>query len=397
MTFFKGSDNISHKIPFGPLGIISLDGSRELGDLINNHLISRRKEFTESDPELSAFPGFLRDSFLISHNCYRFATGEGKAVINESVRGHDVYIIVDIVNYSCKFKMFGMECPMSPDDHFQDLKRIIAAIGGKARRITVIMPMLYEGRQHKRMSRESLDCALALQELERLGVDNILTFDAHDPRVQNAIPLKGFENLHPTYQIIKAMLNNEKDLRVDKSSMMVISPDEGGISRSLYYSTMLGLDLGLFYKRRDYTRVVNGRNPIIKHEFLGDSVRGKDILIVDDLISSGESILDIARELKRRKAHNIYVAVTFALFTDGLEEFHDCYNRGIIKRLFATNLTYRKEELRNAPWYVDVDVSKFIAYLIDTLNYDQSISSLMNPSDKIRMLLENYNIQTIGG
>ena len=393
MSVLNEIKGVFEKIPVGPLGIISLESSKELGELINSRLISRRKEIAESEPELLAYPEFLRETFLISHKTYRFATGEGKAVINESVRGHDIFILVDIGNYSCKFKMFGMECPMSPDDHFQDLKRIIAAIGGKARRITVIMPMLYEGRQHKRMTRESLDCAIALQELERLGVDNILTFDAHDPRVQNAIPLKGFENLHPTYQIIKTILSTEKDLKIDKSSMMVISPDEGGINRSLYYSSMLGLDLGLFYKRRDYTRVVNGRNPIIKHEFLGDSVLGKDILIVDDLLSSGESILDIARELKRRKARNIYVAVTFALFTEGIREFQECYEKGIINRLYATNLTYRKPELRQAPWYVDVDVSKFIAYLIDTLNYDQSLSLLMDPSDKIRKLLNNHNIK----
>ena len=253
--------------------------------------------------------------------------------------------------------------------------------------------MLYEGRQHKRIGRESLDCAMSLQELERLGVDNIITFDAHDPRIQNAIPLKGFENIQPTYQIIKALLHSEKDLVIDKSKMMVISPDEGGISRNIYYASMLGLDLGLFYKRRDYSRIVNGRNPIIKHEFLGDSVEGKDILIVDDLLSSGDSLLDIANELKRRKANRIYMAVSFALFTDGLDKFHELYEKGILTKLFATNLTYRKEELLKAPWYVDVDMSKFIAYLIDTLNHDESISSLLDPSDKIRKLLKDYNIQ----
>jgi len=384
---------VFEKFPVGPLGFVVLDNSRELGELINKRLVSRRKELAASSPELLAYPDFVRDSYLISHKTQRFATGEGKAVMNESVRGHDIFILVDVGNYSQTFKMFGMDCPMSPDDHFQDLKRVIGAISGKARRINVIMPLLYEGRQHKRMNRESLDCAIALQELERLGVENILTFDAHDPRVQNAIPLKGFENLQPTYQIIKSLINTEKDLKISKDAMMVISPDEGGINRSLYFASMLGLNLGLFYKRRDYTRIVNGRNPIVKHEYLGESVKGKDILIVDDLISSGESTLDIAKELKRRDARNIYIAVTFALFTEGIQEFNECYEKGIITRVFATNLTYRRQELRQAPWYTDVDVSKFIAYLIDTLNYDRSISSLMDPSEKIKKLLEKNNIK----
>ncbi|HOJ11086.1 MAG TPA: ribose-phosphate pyrophosphokinase [Clostridiales bacterium] len=378
------------KVPYAPLGIIAMDGSKELCGMVDYYLTQWRGEYVDSNENLNAYPGYRRNSFIVSASCHRFSSGEGKAVINDTVRGHDLYIISDIGNYNCTYKMFGMDCPMSPDDHYQDIKRIISAIGGKARRITVIMPMLYEGRQHRRISRESLDCAIALQELERLGVDNILTFDAHDPRVQNAIPLIGFDNIHPTYQIIKALLKNEKDLVIDKSKMMIISPDEGGMSRSLYYSSMLGLDLGLFYKRRDYSRVINGRNPIVAHEFLGDSVEGKDILIVDDLLSTGESVLDIATELKRRKANRIYVAVTFALFTDGLEKFQECYEQGIITKLFATNLTYRKEELKSAPWYVDVDMSKFIAYLIDTLNHDQSISSLLNPSEKINKLLDNY-------
>jgi ribose-phosphate pyrophosphokinase len=392
MSVLNEMKGVFEKVPVGPLGVVALDNSKELGELINNRLFSRRKELAESVPELLAYPDFLRENYLISHRTQRFATGEGKAVINESVRGHDIFILADIGNYSQTFKMFGMDCPMSPDNHFQDLKRVIAAISGKARRINVIMPLLYEGRQHKRMNRESLDCAIALQELERLGVENILTFDAHDPRVQNAIPLKGFENLQPTYQIIKALINTEKDLKISKDTMMVISPDEGGINRSLYFASMLGLDLGLFYKRRDYTRIVNGRNPIVKHEFLGDSVSGKDILIVDDLISSGESTLDVAKQLKRRNARNIYVAVTFALFTEGIQEYQECYEKGIIKKVFATNLTYRSEELKRAAWYSDVDVSKFIGYIIDTLNYDQSLSLLMDPSEKIRKVLEKNNI-----
>lgn len=379
------------KVSLGPLGVISTDGSKELGTLIDNHLLGWRKDYAKS-PDHITFPGYLRDSYLISSSCFRFSSGEGKSVINESVRGHDIYILTDVGNYNCKFKMFGMDCPMSPDDHFQDLKRIIAAIGGKARRITVIMPLLYEGRQHRKIARESLDCALALQELEKLGVENILTFDAHDPRVQNAVPLKGFENLFPTYQFIKALLNNEKNLTINKDKMMIISPDEGGMGRSLYYSSMLGLNLGLFYKRRDYSKIINGRNPIINHEFLGDSVEGKDIIIVDDLLSSGESCIDIAKELKRRKANRIYVIVTFALFTEGIDEFNQAYSEGIITRVFSTNLTYRRKELLAAPWYVDVDMSKFLAYLIDTLNHDQSISHLMNPIDKIKNLLEEHDI-----
>lgn len=375
-------------IPVGPLGIISLQSSRELGELVNNHLVQKRKDTPEYIYQHLLYPDYKRESYLISADCHRFSSGEGKAVINESIRGYDLYILCDVGNYSCKYKMFGTECAMSPDDHFQDIKRIISAIGGKARRINVIMPLLYQGRQHKRVSRESLDCAVALQELERLGVENLLTFDAHDPRVQNAIPIKGFENIHPTYQIIKALLRTEKDIQIDRNSMMVVSPDEGGINRSIYYANILGLDLGLFYKRRDLSRVVNGKNPIIAHEFLGDSVEGKDILIVDDLISSGDSVLDIANELKRRKARRIYVAVTYALFTEGIEKFNEFYKNGMITRVVSTNLTYRSEELRKSPWYIEADVSKFIALLIDTLNHDQSLSALLDPSVKIRNLLQ---------
>lgn len=384
-------DNEIPSIPVGPLGIIALESSKELGNLVNQHLIEYRKSIPESRFENLLYPGYKRDSYIISTSCPRFSSGEGKAVINETIRGYDLYILCDVGNYSCKYKMFGMENAMSPDDHFQDIKRVISAIGGKARRVNVIMPLLYQGRQHKRVTRESLDCAVALQELERLGVENILTFDAHDPRVQNAIPIKGFENIQPAYQIIKALLNSEKDLEISKNKMMVVSPDEGGINRNIYYANILGLDLGLFYKRRDLSRVVNGKNPIIAHEFLGDSVEGKDILIVDDIISSGDSMLDIAMELKRRKARRIYMAVTFGLFTEGIEKFDEFYRKGIITKVFSTNLTYRSEALRKAPWYVEADVSKFIALLIDTLNHDQSLSSLLNPSVKIRNLLERRN------
>jgi len=293
-------------------------------------------------------------------------------------------------NYSCRYKMFGQEHSMSPDDHFQDIKRSISAMSGKARRLTVIMPMLYEGRQHKRQNRESLDCAIALQELAQLGVDHVITFDAHDPRVNNAVPLMGFENLQSAYQIIKALLARETDLVVNKSRMLVVSPDEGAMERSLYYANILGLDLSLFYKRRDHSRLVNGKNPIVKHEFLGDDVAGKDVLIIDDILSSGESILDIARELKQRKANRIYIAVTFALFTEGIQEFEEGYNEGLFTRLYATNLTYRREELLKAPWFCDVDMSMFLAYLIDLLNLDQSLNFLFDPSEKIDKLLRSH-------
>ncbi|MDI9514705.1 MAG: ribose-phosphate pyrophosphokinase [Clostridiaceae bacterium] len=378
-----------HDIPVGPLGIIPMQGTHELAMLVNKHLVTKRKSLFSEENSLSQH--YLKESYIISASCPRFSTGDGKGVINESVRGYDIYIISDVGNYSCTYKMFGQECRMSPDDHFQDIKRIISAIGGKARRINLIMPLLYAGRQHKRVSRESLDCAIALQEFEDLGVENIITFDAHDPRVQNAIPIKGFENILPTYQIIKALVRSEPDLRIDKSGMMVISPDEGGLSRNIYYANVLGLDLGMFYKRRDVTRLVNGKNPIISHEFLGDSVEGKSVLIIDDILSSGDSILDIVKELKKRKAANIYVGVTFALFTEGLDKFHDLYERGMLNRVFSTNLTYRKEELKKAPWYVEVDISKFIALLINTLNHDSSLSSLLDPTEKIRSLMERRN------
>ncbi len=381
------------KSPVGPLGIIALEGSKELGHLIDGHIVARRRKLLEANPEYADRSDLSRDSFLVPSTCYRFSNGEGKAIIHETVRGYDTFILADIGNYSCRFKMFGMEVPMSPDDHFQDIKRIISAIGGKAQRITVIMPLLYASRQHRRQARESMDCAVALQELERLGVDNIITFDAHDPRVLNAVPLIGFENLYPTYQMIKALVETEDDLSINRNDMLVVSPDEGGMERSLYYASMLGLDVNLFYKRRDYTRVVNGRSPIIQHEFLGGDVEGRDILIVDDILATGESLLDIARELKRRKARRIFIAVTFNLFVEGLDAYHRSYEEGIFTRLYGTNLTYRREELRKAPWYVDVDMSGFIAYLIDSLNYNSSISPLFDPSAKIDELLRSYQIK----
>ena len=376
------------KIPIAPLGIVSLIGCQSLGEKVDNNLVQQRRFNVENEHIPLHFPAYLRDTYLVDHTTPRFASGEGKAIIRETVRGYDLFILADISNYTVTYNMYGKECPMSPDDHFQDIKRVIAAVGGKARRITVIMPLLYESRQHKRSARESLDCALALQELEHLGVENIITFDAHDPRVQNAIPLSSFENIQPTYQIIKALIKEVPDLEIDKNKMIVISPDEGGMGRSLYFASVLGLDVGMFYKRRDYSRIVNGRNPIVSHEFLGDSVEGKDVLIIDDMISSGESVMDIARLLKAKKARRIFIAVTFGLFTEGVAEFNKCYEEGIIDKVFSTNLNYRPQEVLDAPWYVDVDMSKFLSLIIDTLNHDQSISTLLDPAKKIHALLD---------
>ena len=320
----------------------------------------------------------------------RFGSGEAKGVILESVRGTDLYLLVDVCNYSLTYSLCGHENHMSPDDHYQDLKRLIAAVGGKARRITVIMPYLYESRQHKRTARESLDCALALQELVQMGVDNIITFDAHDPRVQNAIPLHGFETVQPAYQFIKGLLHNVKDLKLDSGHMMVISPDEGGMSRAIYIANVLGLDMGMFYKRRDYTRIVNGRNPIVAHEFLGTSVEGKDMIIIDDMISSGESVIEVASALKERKANKIFVFATFGLFTSGLARFDKAYEDGIIDKVLTTNLIYQTPELLRREWYINCDLSKYIAYIIDTLNHDSSISDLLNPNERIQNVVAKY-------
>lgn len=321
----------------------------------------------------------------------RFGSGEAKGVIKESVRGSDLYLLVDVANYSLTYSLCGHENHMSPDDHYQDLKRIIAAVGGKARRITVIMPYLYESRQHKRSARESLDCALALQEMVNMGVDNIITFDAHDPRVQNAIPLNGFETVQPAYQFIKGLLGHVKGLQIDNDHMMVISPDEGGMTRAIYIANVLGLDMGMFYKRRDYTRIVNGRNPIVAHEFLGSSIEGKDMIIIDDMISSGESVLEVASALKERRANRIFVFATFGLFTAGLEGFDKAYEDGLIHRVLTTNLIYQTPELLSREWYIDCDMSKYIAYIIDTLNHDTSISDLLNPVERIQSAVARYH------
>ncbi len=386
--------DVLDRSPVAPLGIIAMPGCEALGERANEYLTRWRTERDESadEPsELYTTPGYKRDSFLLDVSCPRFGTGEGKALLKQSVRGYDLYIISDVTAYQIEYEMYGRNVPMSPDDHYSDLKRVIAAIGGKAKRINVIMPFLYESRQHRRTSRESMDCAVMLQELERMGVANIITFDAHDPRVQNAIPLMGFESVHPTYQMLKALLRKEKQLDISKASMMIISPDEGAISRNIYYSTVLGLDMGLFFKRRDYTRVVNGRNPIIKHEYLGDDVEGKDIIVADDIISTGESILDLSRELISRKANRIFVAATFSFFTNGLEEFNRAYAEGSIARVLSTNLTYLPPEIRAAPWFVEVDMSKYISFIIATLNHDHSLHSLLNPWERIKKLLARYH------
>lgn len=377
-------------IPVGSLGIIPLEGCRKLGEKVDQYLVKWRRERESEHKDSLAFSGYQRDSYLIGAKVPRFGSGEAKGMILESVRGDDLYLLVDVCNYSMTYSLCGQENHMSPDDHYQDLKRIISAVGGKARRITVIMPFLYESRQHKRNSRESLDCALALQELVRMGVDNIITFDAHDPRVQNAIPLHGFETVQPAYQFIKGLLKNVKDLKIDSDHMMVISPDEGGMKRAIYIANVLGLDMGMFYKRRDYTKVVDGRNPIVAHEFLGSSVEGKDMIIIDDMISSGESVLEVAAALKERKARNIFVFVTFGLFTNGLEKFDKAYESGIITRILTTNLIYQSPQLLEREWYISCDMSKYIAYIIDTLNHDSSISDLLNPSERIQQIVAKY-------
>jgi ribose-phosphate pyrophosphokinase len=385
----NNSKRKEQKIPVGKLGIIATEGSEDLAMLVDRYLVAWRKDHFV-DPDEISYTGYAKDSFIIKAECPRFSNGESKAIIYETVRGYDIYIISDIGNYSRTYKMFGKDCPMSPDDHYQNIKRVISAIAGKARRINVIMPLLYEGRQHKRISRESLDCAMALTELERLGVSNILTFDAHDPRVQNAIPLTGFESIVPSYQIIKKLLNDNPGLNLSKEKMIVISPDEGGISKNIFYSQMLGLDLGLFYKRRDYSEIVGGRNPIISHEYLGDDVEGKDVLIVDDVLASGDTLLDLALELKKRKAGKIYLAVTFALFTEGVGRYEEFYRKGMFTKLYATNLTYRSNELLEQEWFGEVDMSKFIALIVDTLNLDDSLASLLDPSQKIHALVQKY-------
>ena len=383
-------EKIIETIPVGPLGLIPLKGCEELVGKVDKYLVDWRNERESEHKTSIAFSGYQRDSYIIGANTPRFGSGEAKGEIKASVRGDDLYLIVDVCNYSQTYSLCGMVNHMSPDDHYQDLKRVIAAAGGKARRINVIMPFLYESRQHKRSGRESLDCALALEELVDMGVENIITFDAHDPRVQNAIPLKGFETVQPIYQFIKYLLKNEKELEIDSDHMMVISPDEGGMSRAVFFSNVLGLDMGMFYKRRDYSRVVNGRNPIVAHEFLGSSVEGKTVLIIDDMIASGESMLDTARELKERKAEKVIICCTFGLFTAGLEKFDQYYQNGYIDYVITTNLNYRPKELLDREWYLEADMSKYLAAIINSFNHDVSIGAALSPTEKIQKLVKRY-------
>lgn len=373
---FIGSDGVAE------LGLIATPGAQELTALIDQHLVEWAKK-----------KGIEKDTFIIPSECPRFSSGDGKGVIRKSVRGDDLYFVVDVGNYNCKYKMFGHENCMSPDDHYQDLKRLIQAASGKARRITVIMPLLYGSRQHRRSYRESLDCAYALQELQSMGVENIITFDAHDPRVSNAVPLMGMDNVMPTYQVLKSMFQAIEGFKPNRDNFMVISPDEGAINRNMYYASVLGVNLGMFYKRRDYSRIVNGRNPIVAHEYLGESVQGKDVFIADDIISSGESMLDIAYELKKRGANRIFCYATYAIYTGGLAEFDKAYSEGIISGVFGTNLTYRTPELMSREWFHEVDVSKYIAYFVDAINHEMSIGDIIDPHSKIDALLKRYNVK----
>jgi ribose-phosphate diphosphokinase len=375
-------------IPVGPLGLIPLRGMEEFTKKVNDYLVEWRRERENEHKDTLLFSEYEKDDYIVKANISRFGSGEAKGTIEESVRGDDLYLLVDVCNYSMTYSLSGKINHMSPDDHFQDLKRIIAAIAGKARRINVIMPFLYESRQHKKTGRESLDCALALQELTNMGVDNIITFDAHDPRVQNAIPLKGFETVQPIYQYTKGLLKHFPDLQVDSDHMMIISPDEGGMRRAIYFANMLKLDVGMFYKRRDYTKVVDGRNPIIAHEFLGSDVEGKDLVIIDDMISSGESVQEVAKELKKRKARRVFVCATFGLFTNGFAKFDKYYENGIIDGIFTTNLVYQSPNLLSKPYYYNVEMSKYVALIIDNLNHDSTISGLLTPTNRINTLLD---------
>ncbi len=380
-------------IPYGPLGIIAMPGCEAFADKVDQYLVQWRKNQAIEHQGSIAFYGYQRETYKIAISNPRFGSGESKAVINETVRGYDLYIVTDCFNYSVTYKMYGMTVPKSPDDHYADLKRVISAASSKAKRISVIMPMLYEGRQHKRSSRESLDCAMALQELVDLGVENIITFDAHDQRVQNAIPHKSFENVMPTYQMIKAIVNSIDDLKVDKDHLMVISPDEGAMQRCIYFATQLGVNLGMFYKRRDFTKVVDGRNPIVEHQYLGEPINGKDIIIVDDMISSGESMLEVAKKLKGLGANRIFVCTTFGLFANGLGVFDEAYKNGVFEKVFTTNGVYQTPELLSREWYQSVDLSKYVAYFLDTLNHDMSVSSLLDSSDKIDSILRRKGLK----
>lgn len=378
-------------LPIAPLKIAALDSCKELGQKVNDYIVSFRQNAVEKWPDSASIANYQLENYLVDSACPRFGSGEAKGLLRESIRGTDLFIMVDVCNYNLTYSVNGHKNHMSPDDHYQDLKRIISAATGKARRINVIMPFLYESRQHKRTKRESLDCAFALEELTAMGVSNIITFDAHDPRVQNAIPLKGFDNFTPPYQFMKALLRAEPNLQVDKDHLMIISPDEGAMHRAVYFSNVLGVDMGMFYKRRDYSTIIDGRNPIVAHEFLGADVSGKNMIIIDDMISSGDSMLEVAALLKQRGAAKIFMCSTFGLFTNGLERFDKAYKEGAFDRLLTTNLVYQTDELLEKPYYVNCDMSKYIALIIDTLNHDGSISKLLNPVERINKLLKKHS------
>ena len=386
-------ERILETMPTGTLGLIPTASCMELGKKVDSYLSTWREHREHEHHNDIAFKEYHKESYIIEPHIPRFGSGEAKCVINQSVRGYDLYIMVDVTNYSMTYSLCGHTNHMSPDDHFQDLKRIIAAAAGKARRINVIMPFLYESRQHKRTKRESLDCAMALEELTAMGVSNILTFDAHDPRVQNAIPLNGFDSFNPLYQFIKALFKAEPDLKADKDHLMIISPDEGAMQRAVYFSNVLGVDMGMFYKRRDYSTVVNGKNPIVAHEFLGDSVEGKDVVIIDDMISSGESMLDVARQLKERKAGRVFVCTTYGLFTDGVAKFDEYYEKGWLDRVITTNLNYRIPELLDRPYYIEANMSKYLASIIDIINHDVSVEKVRSSNEKIMDLMKKVNEQ----
>ncbi|MBY0757604.1 ribose-phosphate pyrophosphokinase [Sellimonas caecigallum] len=384
---------LEQALPVAPLKIAALKSCEKMGEKVNDYIVQFRKESLNKYVDSALFSTYMQENYLVKHSCPRFGSGEAKGILNETIRGKDLFVMVDICNYSLTYSVNGHLNHMSPDDHYQDLKRIISAATGKARRINVIMPFLYESRQHKRTKRESLDCALALEELVDMGVSNIITFDAHDPRVQNAIPLKGFDNFNPPYQFMKALLKAEPELQTDKEHLMVVSPDEGAMHRAVYFSNVLGVDMGMFYKRRDYSTIINGKNPIVAHEFLGDDVKGKTVIIVDDMIASGESMLDVARQIKDRGASRVFVCTTFGLFTEGFQKFDDYYNTGYIDRLITTNLTYLPPEIYEKPYFVEADMSKFLAIIIDSLNHDISISSVLNPTDKLHALLDKHRLK----
>ena len=388
--FTKASDIEKETVPVGPIGLIALKGTENLASIIDSFLVSWRQERGVEERQSLLFAGYEKDSYIVNAETTRFGSGEGKGVIHDVSRGEDLYFLVDVTNYSISYKVGGIRNHYSPDDHYQDIKRLISASAGKAKRMTVIMPFLYEGRQHNRSERESLDCAQMLKELVSMGVHNIITFDANDPRVQNAIPLHSFDNFSPTYQYIKAMCRNYSDIDFDSEHLTVVSPDEGGMRRAIYFANVLGVDMGMFYVRKDYSQVVNGKNPVIAHEFLGPDVSGRDVIIVDDMISSGDTVLDVAQHLKERNARRVFACVTFGLFTNGLHEFDEAYKNGIIDKIFTTNLVYQSPELLAREWYANVNMGKYIALLIDLLNHDYSISKLLNPTDRINRLLTAY-------